>query len=136
MKMASASLLRVYRGNQHERSHSFRYWRIRAFLRHLRHVHRGVHLLKGKYIMAKEQEFQAVILDECGQEFGVTVYAPNHAEAYDKVREDYPENRGVLQMENAADRRAREQDLYERISKEDDDPGLAAWEELCEQEGW
>lgn len=67
--------------------------------------------------MAKLIHFHAVLLDECGHEFGAGVEAVHRQEAYDKLREDYPENRGIVQLESPADTRAREQDLYDHISR-------------------
>lgn len=61
-------------------------------------------------------DFWAVMLDETECEFGVNVLADSRPEALDKLREDYPESRCV-QLESPADRRAREQDLYDHVSR-------------------
>ena len=55
--------------------------------------------------------FHAVMTDECGGEFGVTVTADNADEAYEKLRADYPES-GVAQLEDPAARNAREHRQY------------------------
>ena len=91
--------------------------------------------------MTKLIQFHAVLLDECGQEFGAGVEAVDYQEARDQLREMYPENRGIVQLESPEDTAAREQRIYDDVflgdrDHRDDDPGLAAWEELCEQEGW
>lgn len=61
-------------------------------------------------------DFWAVMLDETGCEFGTSVEASSRSEAEDLLREDYPESRCV-QLESPADRRAREQDLYDHVSR-------------------
>ncbi len=66
-------------------------------------------------------QYHAVILDECGQEFGVTVQASNKSAAYEQVREDYPENMGIIQTEDAQDTREREAEIYARVSNDDYD---------------
>lgn len=67
-------------------------------------------------------QFHAVILDECGNEFGVTVNAPTRSEAYDEVMDSYPENRGIVQMESPQDTQDREaairRSLYARLQAE------------------
>ena len=68
-------------------------------------------------------EYHAVMLDETGCEFGTSVEANSRNEAYDILREDYPESR-CIQLESPADRKAREQDLYERANAMYDDPDL------------
>lgn len=62
--------------------------------------------------------FHAVMLDECGQEFGAGVEAANRDEAYEMLREDYPENRGIVQLESPADTAKREADIYARACAE------------------
>ena len=61
--------------------------------------------------------FHAVMLDECGDEFGVGVEAPDRAAAYDKLREDYPENRGIVQVETPEDTQRRDQERYAHIMR-------------------
>lgn len=63
-------------------------------------------------------QYHAVMLDETRCEFGVSVTARSRAEAYEKLAEDYPESKCV-QLESPADRRAREQDLYDRLEREE-----------------
>ena len=47
-------------------------------------------------------KFHAVMLDETRCEFGVDVEAATRADAYEKLRENYPESRCV-QFESSAD---------------------------------
>lgn len=86
--------------------------------------------------MTTMTNFHAVLLDECGMEFGASVRAIDYQEARDQLREMYPENRGIVQLESPEDTQRREAEIYARVSDEYDDPGLAIWDELCEQEGW
>jgi len=65
--------------------------------------------------------FHAVLIDETGCEFGATVRAKDHADAWEKVREDYPESRCV-QMESPEDTAEREARIYERACRDYDDP--------------
>jgi len=37
--------------------------------------------------------FHAIMIGECGEDFGVEVEATSLAAAYDSLREDYPESR-------------------------------------------
>jgi hypothetical protein len=55
-------------------------------------------------------DFWAVLLDETGCEFGAGVKARTRPQAYEKLRENYPESR-VVQLESPADRRERERQL-------------------------
>lgn len=65
--------------------------------------------------------FHAVMLDETRCEFGASVEASSRSEAYDLLRERYPESQCV-QLESPADRRAREEDLYfDEFEDEDDE---------------
>lgn len=64
-------------------------------------------------------EFHAVMIDETGCEFGVSVTAKSRSEAYDKLREDYPESR-CDQLESPVDTAAREKRMYDRIMAEQD----------------
>lgn len=65
-------------------------------------------------------EFWAVMLDETGCEFGVGVSAGSRTEAFDKLREDYPESRCV-QLESPEDTARREREMYHRLQDEYDD---------------
>jgi len=62
-------------------------------------------------------EFHAVMLDETGCEFGVGVTADTREDAYDQLREDYPESTCV-QLESPADTAERERAMYARIEAE------------------
>lgn len=62
--------------------------------------------------------YHAVMLDECGDEFGAGVEAKDRAEARDLLREMYPENRGIVQLESPEDTRERERRMYERLEAE------------------
>jgi hypothetical protein len=55
--------------------------------------------------------YHAVMLDETGCEFGVTVKARTRAAAYEKLREDYVESRCV-QLESHLDTMKRERRQY------------------------
>ena len=54
--------------------------------------------------------YHAVMLDETGCEFGVTVKARSRAKAREELREDYPESRCV-QLESHLDTMKRERRL-------------------------
>lgn len=69
--------------------------------------------------MAKSIKFHAVLLDECGSEFGADVTAPSRDAAYDGLRDSYPESR-VVQLESPEDTQRREHDLYARVCAEID----------------
>jgi hypothetical protein len=62
--------------------------------------------------------FHAVMLDECGDEFGAGVDAPDRETARRMLREEYPESRGIVQIESPDDTREREQRMYARIEAE------------------
>jgi len=64
--------------------------------------------------------FHAVMLDECGDEFGAGVRASTKEEARDMLREMYPENRGIVQIESPQDTADREAAIYARLSAEMD----------------
>ena len=64
--------------------------------------------------------YHAVLIDETGCEFGADVEATSREEAYDKLREDYPESR-VDQLESPADTAAREARIYAAVCAEYDD---------------
>lgn len=61
--------------------------------------------------------FHAVFIDETGCEFGAGVTASNKEEAYDLLRESYPESR-IVQLESPEDTAAREMAIYARVSAE------------------
>jgi hypothetical protein len=61
------------------------------------------------------------MLDECGHEFGAGVDAPDRETAREELREMYPENRGILQIESPDEAAERERRLYARICAEYDD---------------
>lgn len=62
--------------------------------------------------------FHAVLLDECGHEFGASVRASSHSEARDLLRDMYPENRGIVQVESPEDTARREAEIYARMEDE------------------
>jgi hypothetical protein len=62
------------------------------------------------------------MLDETRCEFGVGVEADTREEAYEQLREDYPESRCV-QLESPEDTAAREKRIYEQAMREYDNPG-------------
>lgn len=64
-------------------------------------------------------KYHAVMTDETGCEFGVSVSANSRHEAFLKLAEDYPESRCV-QLESPADTRRRERRMYRRIQREYD----------------
>lgn len=59
-------------------------------------------------------KFHAVMIDETGREFGVSVIARSRTMAFAKLREDYPESR-CDQLESPADTAAREAAMYDDI---------------------
>jgi len=64
--------------------------------------------------------YHAVMLDECGHEFGAGVEANSKDEAREELRDMYPESRGIVQIESPADTAHREQLMYNRIQREMD----------------
>lgn len=56
-------------------------------------------------------KYHAVMIDECGGEFGADVEASSREDAYEQLHEDYPESR-VAQLESPEDTIAREQRIY------------------------
>lgn len=64
--------------------------------------------------------FHAVMLDECGDEFGAGVDAPDRETARDMLREMYPESRGIQQLESPDDTAKREQRIQREIQAEMD----------------
>ena len=64
--------------------------------------------------------FHAVMLDECGMEFGVGISAANKDAAREALHDAYPENRGIVQIESNEDAAKRERAMYDRISREMD----------------
>ena len=78
--------------------------------------------------------FHAVMIDETGCEFGVSMSASTRAEAYERLRADYPESR-VDQLESPEDTAERERQMYAHIASGgdwDDDgrpiPGPDYWD--------
>ncbi len=63
-------------------------------------------------------KFHAVLIDECGSEFGADVVAPDYDTAHDMMRENYPES-NVVQLESARDTQEREHLQYTRLLGED-----------------
>ena len=66
-------------------------------------------------------KYWAVMLDECGQEFGAGVTAGSKTEAHDILMEDYPENRGIVQLESPEDTANRIAETQRRAMREYDD---------------
>ncbi len=66
--------------------------------------------------------YHAVMSDECGGEFGVSLRAKNKDEAYERLAEDYPES-NCVQLESPQDTARRESAIYARVSDEYDDGG-------------
>lgn len=64
--------------------------------------------------------FHAVLIDECGDEFGADINAKNEDEAWVMFQENYPESR-VIQVESPADARRRERDLMLTVQREMED---------------
>lgn len=64
--------------------------------------------------------FHAVMLDETRCEFGVDVEADSRGEAYEKLREDYPESQCV-QLESPEDTAERQHRIYAELEAEYDD---------------
>ena len=62
-------------------------------------------------------DYHAVMLDETGCEFGVSFRSQTREEAYDYLRENYPESRCV-QLEDPTDRAEREQRVYDWACRE------------------
>jgi len=63
--------------------------------------------------------FHAVMLDETGCEFGVSIRAENRKAAWDMVSYNYPESQCV-QLESHEDTAAREKRIYDYAMNEDD----------------
>lgn len=66
-------------------------------------------------------KFHAVMIDETGCEFGVSVEAKSRYMAYRKLRENYPESK-CDQLESPADTRRREARIDRQAQREYDDP--------------
>ena len=64
--------------------------------------------------------FHAVMIDETGCELGVGIDAHTRDEAFDRLREDYPESR-VDQLESPEDTAKREAEIYARVCAGYDD---------------
>ena len=63
-------------------------------------------------------KFHAVLIDECGGEFGADVECISRDEAYDHFQEMYPESR-VVQLESPKDAQEREKAMYDRVLAEE-----------------
>ena len=61
--------------------------------------------------------FHAVMIDETGCEFGVSVVAKSRQAAYDKLKENYPECRSCVQLESPADTRRREKAISDQVNR-------------------
>jgi UDP-N-acetyl-D-mannosaminuronic acid transferase (WecB/TagA/CpsF family) len=64
--------------------------------------------------------YNAVMVDECGGEFGATVRARSSNEAYAKLREDYPESRCV-QLDSPYMSAQRQRRFYQRVARMNED---------------
>lgn len=60
--------------------------------------------------------YHAVMIGEDGMEFGADVRVKSREDAYDKLREDYPESR-VAQLESPEDSQRRESAMYDHIAR-------------------
>lgn len=61
------------------------------------------------------KKFHAVMIDETGCEFGVDLEAWDHAQAYEQLKEDYPESR-CDQLEDEEQTKEREKRIYDRAN--------------------
>ena len=68
--------------------------------------------------MSKPIKYHAV-LESFGNEFGASVTAHSHSEAYDILSEEYPESR-VVQLESPEETAQRESAMWRRIEREMD----------------
>ena len=68
--------------------------------------------------MSKPIKFHAVLESFCS-EFGASVTAYSHAEAYEILSEEYPESR-VVQLESPEETAERESAMWRRIEREMD----------------
>jgi len=64
-------------------------------------------------------QYHATMIDETGCEFGHTFTAASREEAWDEIRDMFPESQCV-QLESPEDTARREQALYARIAAEYD----------------
>ncbi len=62
-------------------------------------------------------KYHAVMLDETGCEFGVSLEAEDKGAAHEQLREDYPES-SIVQLEDTQDTMKREKRLRMRIEYE------------------
>jgi len=74
-------------------------------------------------------KFHAVMLDECGQEFGAEIEAENYDEARELLSDDYPENRGILQIESPSDSSERIARNYAYAEEDDWEDHEDDWED-------
>lgn len=65
-------------------------------------------------------QYHAVMIDETGSEFGVSFEAADREEAYLHLQEHYEES-SVAQLEDPEDTQRREEEIYDRVSREYDD---------------
>jgi hypothetical protein len=65
-------------------------------------------------------KFHAVMVDELGDEFGTDIIAKSRADAFAKLREDYPESRCV-QLESPYMAVQRQRRFYQRIVRMNED---------------
>ena len=65
--------------------------------------------------MPRMIQYHAVMIGETGEEFGADVEASSKEEARRKLRRDYPEARGIDQIESPEDTREREARIYRDI---------------------
>lgn len=69
--------------------------------------------------------FHAVLLDECGHEFGAGVEAKTRSAAIKELIDQFPENRGIVQLEDPQDTSDREAAMMRRL---DDEQNGIFWE--------
>lgn len=62
-------------------------------------------------------KYHAVMKDETGCEFGVSVIARTRGQAYEKLEDDYPES-CCVQLESPADTKKRERRIWEQVERE------------------
>lgn len=63
--------------------------------------------------------YQAILIDETGCEFGVTIDAYNRAQVWEELAEDYPECR-VTQVLSQAEIEERQREIYYEDPYDDD----------------
>lgn len=70
-------------------------------------------------------KYYVMLTDECGEDFGVTIDAPNEEDAWETARMDYPES-DVLTVSVGMSRAQRYADRYSDHDYDDDDDGLSS----------